>query len=100
VLSDLEERVFHHFTISHAPAELFQLGGLVSKIKEYCRPIERVLQEEQLLSPPERYAAAARVGFSGAFLILALGGLLPPFGELVAELDRARTIGRRYGRWA
>ncbi len=25
---------------------------------------------------------------------------LPPFGELVAELARAREIGRKYGRWA
>jgi uncharacterized protein (UPF0276 family) len=42
-------------------------------------------------------AAVARSQVKG--IILERDERLPPFGELLAELDKARTIGRRLGRW-
>ena len=33
-------------------------------------------------------------------IILERDERLPPFGALLAELDKARIIGRRLGRWA
>ena len=41
--------------------------------------------------------AVARSQVKG--IILERDERLPPFGELLAELDKARTIGRRLGRW-
>lgn len=43
-------------------------------------------------------AAVARADVKG--VILERDERLPPFAELLGELDRARTIGRRFGRWA
>jgi uncharacterized protein (UPF0276 family) len=42
-------------------------------------------------------AAVARSNVKG--IILERDEHLPPFGELLGELDRARAIGRRLGRW-
>jgi uncharacterized protein len=53
-------------------------------------------------TPPEVWevleAAVSRAPVRG--IILERDENLPPFAELVGELDQARTIGRRHGRWA
>ena len=53
-------------------------------------------------TPPEVWAlleeVLARAPVKG--IILERDEDLPPFGELLDELDRARAIGRRHGRWA
>ena len=53
-------------------------------------------------TPPEVWtvleAAIVRARVRG--IILERDENLPPFAELLAELDQARTIGRRHGRWA
>ena len=53
-------------------------------------------------TPPEVWkvleAAVARAAVRG--IILERDENLPPFAELLGELDQARTIGRRHGRWA
>jgi uncharacterized protein (UPF0276 family) len=52
--------------------------------------------------PPEVWhvleAAIARAPVRG--IILERDENLPPFAELLVDLERARTIGRRHGRWA
>jgi uncharacterized protein len=52
-------------------------------------------------TPPEVWdlleAVVARAPVRG--IILERDEDLPPLGELLAELDRARSIGRRHGRW-
>jgi uncharacterized protein (UPF0276 family) len=52
-------------------------------------------------TPPEVWhlleEAVARSPVKG--IILERDERLPPFGELLNELDRARAIGRRHGRW-
>ena len=42
--------------------------------------------------------AVARSNVKG--IILERDERLPPFAELLSELDQARSIGRRLGRWA
>jgi uncharacterized protein len=53
-------------------------------------------------TPPEIWtvleAAVARVPIRG--IILERDENLPPFTEMLDELEHARTIGRRHGRWA
>ena len=53
-------------------------------------------------TPPEVWtlleAAVMRAEVRG--IILERDENLPPFADLLSELDQARTIGRRYGRWA
>jgi len=53
-------------------------------------------------APPEVWdlleTALARASVRG--VILERDENLPPFAELLGELERARTIGRRHGRWA
>jgi Protein of unknown function (DUF692) len=52
--------------------------------------------------PPEVWnameAAVERASVRG--IILERDENLPPFAELLDDLERARTIGRRHGRWA
>ncbi len=52
--------------------------------------------------PPEVWnvleAAVARASVRG--IILERDENLPPFAELLGDLERVRTIGRRHGRWA
>ena len=43
-------------------------------------------------------AAVTRAPVRG--IILERDENLPPFAELLGELEQARTIGRRHGRWA
>ncbi len=53
-------------------------------------------------TPPEVWgvleAAVSRAPVRG--IILERDENLPPFADLMSELDQARTIGRRHGRWA
>ena len=53
-------------------------------------------------TPPEVWAvletAVARAPVRG--IVLERDENLPPFAEVLVELERARAIGRRHGRWA
>jgi uncharacterized protein (TIGR04222 family) len=71
-LTALERVAFSHFSTGYTTAQLFQQGGLTARIKEFCKPIEERLQEEELVSSPERRASVTRVSMSGIFLIVSL----------------------------
>ena len=62
----------------------------------------RVIDSHSGPTPPEVWdlleAVVARAPVKG--IILERDEALPPFGELLDELDRARAIGRTHGRWA
>ncbi|WP_435017726.1 DUF692 domain-containing protein [Tundrisphaera sp. TA3] len=62
----------------------------------------RVIDSHSGPTPPEVWdlleAVVARAPVRG--IILERDEALPPFGELLDELDRARAIGRAHGRWA
>lgn len=62
----------------------------------------RVVDSHSRPTPPEVWdlldAVVARAPVKG--IILERDEDLPPFGELLDELDRARAIGRAHGRWA
>jgi uncharacterized protein (TIGR04222 family) len=70
----IESMVLEYFAVPRKAAELFRPHGLATSLEEPCEPIAEALRDKELISPPERYAAAWRVGLSGGFMILALGG--------------------------
>ena len=63
-------------------------GELVDSHSGPCPPEAWVLVDQVLVRTPARG------------VILERDEALPPFAELLAELDHARAIGRRHGRWA
>ena len=73
-LSALERTAFEAFTKPRDVAELFRPRTLAYRIRRGTEPLERRLQEEQLLSPPSRYGVMVRARLLAAAQILSLGG--------------------------
>ena len=79
-----ESKVYQYFAVPRLPQELFQPGGLVSRLK--FEPLEKALQADELLSPPGRYMTAKRVWISQAFVIVTLFGY-----KLAVALAKGRS---------
>src|SRR5206468_2392306 len=84
-LSPMESVAYHDFGKPRKPGELFQSGGLSSRIKAGLEPLAESLRDEQLLPGPERYSAAWRTWLGGAIMTLAFGGF-----KLAVALSKGR----------
>lgn len=74
IVAPLDRNVFGYFATTRDAQALFRPGGLAKQVEEWCEPVRWKLHEEELLSPSERYRIALGAGFTGAAMILVLGG--------------------------